>query len=61
MDVARKVVILARECGLKLELSDVEIESLVPAPLQEASSAEAFQADLPQVQYSLRYSPILTA
>lgn len=50
MDVARKVVILARECGLEIELSDVQIESLVPAPLQKSSSAEAFLADLPQVQ-----------
>ena len=53
MDVARKVVILARECGLKVELSDVQIESLVPAPLREASSTEAFLADLPEVQQHL--------
>jgi homoserine dehydrogenase len=47
-DVARKVVILAREVGLDLELSDVPVESLVPEALRDAESAEAFLAALPE-------------
>jgi bifunctional aspartokinase / homoserine dehydrogenase 1 len=47
MDVARKLIILGREIGLKLELEDVQLESLVPAALT-GGTIEEFMARLPQ-------------
>ena len=41
MDVARKLVILARESGHAIELADVSVESLVPEAL-EGVGVEAF-------------------
>ena len=37
LDVARKLIILGRELGMRLELQDIEIESLVPAGLDDVS------------------------
>mmetsp|Transcript_20433 Transcript_20433/g.33851 ORF Transcript_20433/g.33851 Transcript_20433/m.33851 type:complete len:408 (+) Transcript_20433:71-1294(+) len=39
-DVARKVTILARQCGIDIALEDVPVESLVPEPLQKWSPKE---------------------
>jgi len=46
-DVARKLIILGREIGLDLELRDVQVESLVPAGLEQGT-IEAFLQRLSQ-------------
>ena len=46
MDAARKALILARECGMALEFSSVDIEPILPAACFEASSVEDFLAEL---------------
>ncbi len=46
MDVARKVVILAREIGMTVELSDVKLTSLVPDALNQGAVSD-FLAELP--------------
>jgi aspartokinase/homoserine dehydrogenase 1 len=52
-DVARKLIILGREIGLKLELSDVKVESLVPAALNDCTVDE-FLARLPEYDAQMK-------
>lgn len=47
-DVARKVTILARECGMEVELDQVPVQSLVPEALRGCASAEEYMARLPE-------------
>ncbi len=51
-DVARKLVILAREMGMRLDLSSVELESLVP-PALTACSVDEFMTRLPELDSSM--------
>jgi aspartokinase/homoserine dehydrogenase 1 len=46
-DFARKVIILGREMGLKIEMKDVQVESLIPAGL-EKGSIDDFMNGLPK-------------
>lgn len=47
-DVARKLIILAREIGLDLELADIRVKSLVPEALKAVPMASEFLAKLPE-------------
>ena len=48
MDVARKTVILARELGYRTEVSDIDVESLVPEELRNVPKDE-FMKRLPEL------------
>ncbi len=46
MDVARKILILAREAGLALELSDISVQNLVPEDCRELKNIDDFLSKL---------------
>ena len=49
MDVARKVLIIAREAGLQIDLKDIELEPVLPPSFMELGSKEAFLEKLPEL------------
>ena len=46
LDVARKLLILARECGAQMELKDVKVENLIPADMRNEKSVDDFMKKL---------------
>jgi aspartokinase/homoserine dehydrogenase 1 len=49
LDVARKVLIIAREAGYELEIDDVEIKKVFPDDFDSEGTTEEFLKRLPQV------------
>ncbi len=58
-DVARKMIILGRECGLAVEMQQVHVQSLVPPQLADTQSADDFMGRLPQVRQHLTRIPLI--
>ncbi len=53
LDVARKVLIIAREAGLNLELENIRLESLLPDELAQIEDGDEFMKKLPSLDAAI--------